>query len=140
MIIVLVSHGDYAKSAKRSLEMITGEINNMFPIGLYENMGKDDLKKEIQIILNEHKNEEFILLSDLYGGTPSNVTVELGLQDDRIHVVSGFNMGMLLDIVTSDCENIDEIIRKIHSGISRYIKFPGEYLEVDLQCAESADL
>lgn len=140
MIVVLVSHGDYAKSALQSVEMISGKTENIFATGLYENMNKNDLKERIKDIINPFKDEDILILNDLFGGTPSNVTIELMLENDKIHVISGFNLGILLTVITSQNSNSKDIINKIRDEVQQLIVFPEDFILDDIKNSSNDEL
>ena len=44
---LIVSHGEYAKATKASVEMIAGELKNVKAIAFKQTMNQDDLLEEI---------------------------------------------------------------------------------------------
>lgn len=70
-IFLLVSHGDYAKATKASVEMIAGQFKNVKAIAFRQTMNQDDLLEEITKAASEFDEAPTILV-DIAGGTPAN--------------------------------------------------------------------
>lgn len=96
--IVLVTHGNLAQEFKLALEHVVGVQDNMETI----NIGADDdmeirLKDIKQAISLVDTGTGIIILTDLFGGTPSNMAISL-MQDDNIEVIAGINLPMLVKL------------------------------------------
>lgn len=93
--IFLLTHGRAGEEILRSTEMITGEISNVYAFSLLPDMSPENYAELIRKKLNEAPAGS-IVLTDLFGGTPSNVAISLSMEFD-IFVVSGLNIAMLID-------------------------------------------
>lgn len=140
MIFVLVSHGDYAMSALKSVEMIVGKIENAFTVGLFEDMSKNDLYSELECIINKYKKDSILIMNDIYGGTPFNVTMEFKMRSENISVITGFNLMLLLSVFTSKSQNINDILEKVEKEKSDYIMIPKKDLKINKTDDSSLDL
>ena len=76
-----------------------------------------DIEAKVNQILEDlSEDDELIVLVDLLGGSVSN-TFSNKIYDRRLHVISGVNFPMLLEIVLSQSEDIEEVIKSgIESG------------------------
>ena len=61
------------------------------------------------------KNEQTLVLTDMYGSTPSNIACRLHVQGN-VRVVSGINLPMLVRILNYPRLSLDELVDKAISG------------------------
>lgn len=113
-----MSHGDYAKAMKESIEMIVGKRENVYFIGLQANENGENLSEKLdQIDEDMNKYSECIVFCDLFGGTPCNTVIKKYLNNDKIKVISGMNFSMLLTTLLQEEADIDMIIDDGKKGI-----------------------
>lgn len=106
--VLLVTHGDLAKSLLSSAALIMGEAPLIETHGLYHGDNVDDLKEIIkQAILRLYKQSRgdgVLILTDLFGGSPSNATAralhELG-DSVKAECITGVNLPILLEASSS---------------------------------------
>jgi len=100
---LIATHGTLASGIKSSLDIIIGATNNLFLIQAYTEENKS-LEDEIVAILEQiSDDEELIVFSDLLGGSVTNQILQYGLRSN-VHVVSGFNLALIIEILLSDTE------------------------------------
>lgn len=96
--IVIVTHGNLAQEFKLALEHIVGPQENMVAINI---AADDDMEKRRNDISEAIKAVEtgagVIILTDLFGGTPSNMAISM-MQDDQVEVIAGINLPMLVKL------------------------------------------
>ncbi len=112
---LIATHGSFAAGLKSSLEMITGEAENLFIIQAYTNGNKsitDELNEVLQKVTTD---DELIIFTDLAGGSITSEILQAAMKDN-IYIVSGVNLPLLLDIILADPEA--EINDLIENGIS----------------------
>jgi len=90
--------------------MILHKIDKATAVVLEENEAPETMRDEITETIDSLNTEEgVIVLLDLFGGTPSNVSASL-IKDLNIEVVSGVNLPMLLEIILRrDSSNLKEL-------------------------------
>ena len=112
---LLATHGAFASGIKSSLEMITGENENVHIIGAYTE-GNKPIESELNNILAGcQPGDELIIFTDIAGGSITSEILRL-TRMENVYVIAGMNLPLLLDIVLADPEiPADEIIE---SGIS----------------------
>lgn len=106
---LLVSHGEYAKATKASVEMIAGEHKNVKAIAFKQTMNQDDLLEEITKAASEFDEAPTILV-DIAGGTPANTAQRYQQKHPDVAVYSGLSMPLLLAVVMGT--PIDEAIKQ----------------------------
>lgn len=95
--IIVVAHGNFASGILSSLKLIAGDLENILPIDFVEGMSARELGGHIASAIPE--DDKTLILTDLLGGTPFKVSIEVAQQfpDDEVVVLSGLNLAMLLD-------------------------------------------
>ncbi|MEG1462891.1 MAG: PTS sugar transporter subunit IIA [Anaerorhabdus sp.] len=109
MKIILVSHGSFSKGLFETMEMILGEQTNY--VGLYPHQGVDILKGNVENELKKaENNEEILVLTDLFYGSPFNAVVQLMNTYDVYHL-TGINVPLLMEILLmrGNGKNAEEI-------------------------------
>lgn len=94
--VILCAHGEFATSLLKSAEMITGPLQGITAISFYPSEGMEDLKQKIETVVKEYENNELIIITDLKGGTPCNVSFLLSKQYN-FTLLSGLNLPILLE-------------------------------------------
>ncbi len=96
--LVLVTHGRLATEFVHAVEHIVGpqEAIRTVCIGADDKMEsrRIDIENEIKAV---NSGSGVIVLTDMFGGTPSNLAISL-LQEDQVEVVAGLNLPMLVKL------------------------------------------
>ncbi|MDQ0205101.1 PTS sugar transporter subunit IIA [Pectinatus haikarae] len=97
MKIVVISHGDFAKGIINSVQMLAGRQKNLKAYGLYPEEDREVLEKKIEqeLITSREANEEVLILSDIFHGSPFNAAIKLMKNYDFYHV-TGINIPLLV--------------------------------------------
>lgn len=99
--IVLASHGSLAEGMASAVKMISGEHANLHSFGLDMWKTPQAIDEQVEKIVQNHGNERLIILCDIKGGSVHNKLIDRCLKNDAI-VISGMNLGLVLDIVLKD--------------------------------------
>jgi fructoselysine/glucoselysine PTS system EIIA component len=98
---LIATHGSFAKGVKSSLDIIMGETENIFLIEAYVNENKT-IEDELNTVLeNINSEDELIVFTDLMGGSITNQILRHALREN-VHIVSGFNLPLLIDVLLAD--------------------------------------
>ena len=96
--IVVITHGMLGYELIKAAELIKGELTDIISISVDATKGVEDLKKEITgAIKKADTGNGVLILTELSGGTPSNISLSF-LKKGKIEVVTGVNLPMLLKI------------------------------------------
>lgn len=97
--LLFASHGRLAEGMLDSVEIITGKHTSIFTISAYKHEN-DDLTKQLEHVLMQiPPDDELIIITDLIGGSVNNECMKL-LSDDRIHLIAGLNLALVIELVT----------------------------------------
>lgn len=94
--VFLISHEDVSESLLRSAELILGNQKNVYTYSLKRGEDIEIFGEKINEKIEELKNEKILILTDMFGGTPSNV-IAANLKKYDFKCISGMNLPMLLD-------------------------------------------
>ena len=100
---LIATHGAFARGILSSLEMITGSTENVFTLQAYLE-GNQSIEEELGKIVNpENNGEEWVIFSDLLGGSITNQLLRQ-VAGEHIHIVAGVNLPLLIEIVLADTD------------------------------------
>ena len=98
--VILVTHGDLAREFLAATEHIMGAQPYFKTICIDP---VDDMEKRRKDILEAIKNVDdgggVLIITDMFGGTPSNLAISV-MDKGKIEVVSGANLPMLVKLVS----------------------------------------
>ncbi|MCF6245819.1 MAG: PTS fructose transporter subunit IIA [Desulfobacula sp.] len=100
--ILLVTHANLGSTLIETVEFILGvEQENLAFVSINIQDKPDSLRKKIKKVISTVGTEDGVLiLTDMFGGTPSNLSYSF-LEEGRIEVISGVNLPILLKAVTA---------------------------------------
>lgn len=121
--ILIVSHGDFGKELLKSSEIIIGKIDNIECISF--NLGDNyaDLCKKVQESIERIGDDDLIVFTDMYGGSPFNSVTKLMKYKKFFHI-TGVNLPLFIDIaINKNTYSMDEIAEKIIKNGKKSIVF-----------------
>jgi PTS system mannose-specific IIA component len=111
---IIVSHGRLAEELLNALTIILGEAPNIeaISIGWYDDV-EDSKKKISQSLKRVDQKNGVVIFTDMFGGTPSNLSFSF-LRDNKVEIVTGVNLPMLIKFVSLQrSNNLKDISRKV---------------------------
>jgi PTS system mannose-specific IIA component len=96
--VVVVTHGQLAIELVNAAEMIVGDLPQFSAVSIGWHDDVNDAREEIEQAIGRVRGAEgVLLLTDMFGGTPSNLGMTF-LEKDRIEVITGVNLPMLIKL------------------------------------------
>lgn len=96
--VLITTHGDLGNELIRAAELIKGPLNGMLHISIDQTKSVEDLKKEIANAIKKlDKGRGVLILTDLFGGTPSNISLSF-MKEGKVEVITGVNLPMMLKL------------------------------------------
>jgi fructoselysine and glucoselysine-specific PTS system IIA component len=122
-IFLIATHGKLASGVKSSLELIAGEMENIFLIEAYVDENRP-VDIEIEAIVNSlTENEELIIFSDILGGSITNQLLQHALRPN-IYIVSGFNLPLVIEIILAGTDTpAEEVIEQAIASAKEQMVF-----------------
>ena len=96
-IIIITGHNNFASGILSSLNMIAGSKDNIYAVDFLNDDNDNSLEDKFNKIINDNKDSEILFTCDLMGGTPFKVASKLAFTNDNYEVVTGINLGGLID-------------------------------------------
>jgi len=94
--LVLVTHGRLASEFVVAMEHVVGPQERIGAICIGPEDDMEARRKDIaKAIAKVDDGSGVIILTDLFGGTPSNLAISL-MKSDKIEVIAGVNLPMLI--------------------------------------------
>jgi mannose PTS system EIIA component len=98
---VIVSHGQLANELLAAAETVVGELSNIAAVSIGWHDDVEAARSEIERAIQEvSSGSGVILLTDMFGGTPTNISA-MFLKDKSVEVVTGVNLPMVVKLATS---------------------------------------
>ncbi len=127
--LVLVTHGKLAEEFRHAVEHVVG------PQKLIETIcigPEDDMDQRRQDILDAIGRADagfgVIILTDMFGGTPSNLAIS-AMSGDHIEVIAGMNLPMLIKLAGVRGENnMEKALAEASEAGRKYINVASRVL------------
>jgi mannose PTS system EIIA component len=93
---LILTHGNLAESLLETAHTIVGELRGLHALSLDWHEPGEVLEERVsQVLRRLDQGEGVLILTDLYGDTPSNLALSVG-SAGRVEVVTGVNLPMVL--------------------------------------------
>ncbi len=109
--IVVVTHAGLADEIRYAAELILGPQQGVEAVSIDRDMSVEVAKEKLHqaVALVGKDGDGTMILTDLFGGTPTNISVEL-LQEGVVEIVTGVNLPMLIKGISARVnQNLDEL-------------------------------
>ena len=130
--MILVTHGRLAEEFVHAMEHVVGEQADVATICIGPN---DDMEARRREIANAIKRVDSgngaVILTDLFGGTPSNLAISL-LKRGKTEVIAGINLPMLIRLVGARKDmDLTAAVSAAREAGRNYITVASEFLGQD---------
>jgi PTS system mannose-specific IIA component len=97
--VVIATHGRLAEEALACAEGIVGVLQRARAVSVSSALPLDAAREAIAAAIRDvEEGDGVLILTDMLGGTPANLA--LGFLGDRVDVITGVNLPMLLKLST----------------------------------------
>jgi PTS system mannose-specific IIA component len=128
--VVLVTHPQLGEEFIRSAEMICGKMPRVLTVSIDTRKEVEELRRGIaEAIKKVDEGDGVLILTDMFGGTPSNMSLAF-LQEDRVEVLTGLNLPMMIKL--SNCREerrLKELARMVKEAGQKNINLASEILQ-----------
>lgn len=112
--LLVITHDDIGKAlVDTATNMLEVRPLSIDTLGVSKDQNPDAIYDEAATIVAN--NNATLVLTDMYGSTPSNIAWRL-LEHDNVRVVSGINLPMLIRVLNYPKLGLDELVVKAVSG------------------------
>ncbi len=96
--ILVIAHGGFAHALISSAQFIVGKLRKTRGVSIRQKDTEVQIKRRIQKeISNLEEGDGVLVLTDVFGGTPTNLSLTF-LGKQNVEVVTGVNIPMLLTV------------------------------------------
>jgi PTS system mannose-specific IIA component len=130
--LILVTHGDLAREFVHAMEHVVGAQEDIVPVCIGPSDDMEARRGEIRdAIAQVDSGMGVIILTDLFGGTPSNLAISL-LQTGKVEVIAGINLPMLIRLAGARTGMaVTEAVSAARDAGRNYITIASEFLGQD---------
>ena len=98
--VVVVTHGQLANELVNAAEMIVGDLPRFTAVSIGWHDDVNDARGDIAQAIERVRGEAgVLLLTDMFGGTPSNLGMTF-LEHGKLEVITGVNLPMLIKLAS----------------------------------------
>lgn len=100
--VIVVTHSDYGSALLRAAEFILGTVQDCASIQVDSRQEVDETVNRLQEAISRLDcGMGVLILTDMFGGTPTNISLGLMNKNDNIDVLTGVNLPMLLRVLSN---------------------------------------
>lgn len=127
--MILVTHGKLAEEFVHAMEHVVGRQEAVATVCIGPNDDMEARRREIaEAIAAVDGGQGAIILTDLFGGTPSNLAISL-MQAGKVEVIAGINLPMLIRLAKArGCMDLSAAAVAARDAGRNYITIASEFL------------
>ena len=130
--MVLVTHGHLADEFVQALEHVVGPQQNVATVCIGP---EDDMEQRRQEIIDRvesaNEGDGVVLLTDMFGGTPSNLAISV-LEQGSVEVIAGINLPMLIKLAgLRGSTKLKDAVAQAQEAGRKYINVASQLLTAD---------
>jgi PTS system mannose-specific IIA component len=127
---VIVSHGQLASELLSAAETIVGVVDHVTAVSIGWHDDVDTAREEIaRSIERVDRGRGVLLLTDMFGGTPTNIAATFLGADRPIEIITGANLPMIICLADQQPgEELQALARRVRDQGQRDIYIASEIL------------
>jgi len=125
--IVVITHGRLAEELVNAARTIVGEIPAIVAVSMGWSDDVAAAREQVERAIAEVGAGDTLLLTDMFGGTPTNLS--LPFLSPRVEIVTGVNLPMLIKLTTLREGPLAEVARAIRDQGKNAIYVASDVLE-----------
>jgi PTS system mannose-specific IIA component len=128
--LLIVTHCDLGREFLNAAEFIVGSMEAVDVISITQTSDGEEIRKEIEKKIKAlNKGRGVLILTDMFGGTPSNISLAF-LKEEKVEVLTGVNLPMVIAIAQNRSDlTLKELAEKAEEAGKMSISLAGKLLE-----------
>jgi PTS system mannose-specific IIA component len=120
--MVLVTHGNLAIALRDAMEHVVGKQKNLATVCVESDAEFESQRQQIAARMDEvDSGDGVILLTDMFGGTPSNLAMSMSHQPG-VEIIGGVNLPMLVKLAKiRGSQGLTEAVQCAEAAGRKYI-------------------
>ncbi|MBS4195782.1 PTS sugar transporter subunit IIA [Lederbergia citri] len=117
--IVVIAHGGLAESIVKVVRVFAGDSPLLASVDLAPEAGPEDFFAKLTDVTKQVDiGKGVLVLVDLFGGTPGNCAMKLGVDRPDYKIVTGVNLPMLLEAVLNreNVTDVNELAQRVYQS------------------------
>ena len=129
---LIVTHGNLANELLSAAQKIEANLGVIEAVPLEWTDSVDEAREKIRLALERVGTDSVIIFTDMFGGTPSNISLSF-LEKDRIEIITGVNLPMIVKFATihQDGHDLTALAHAISERGAKSIRVASELLAAD---------
>ena len=130
---LIVTHGKLAHELLKAAETIEGTLEGIAAVPLEWTDSVDEAREKIRQAMEDLGDWRFVIIfTDMFGGTPSNISLSF-LEKDRVEIVTGVNLPMIVKFASlqRDGSDLATVAHLIRDKGSKSIRVASDFLAGD---------
>ncbi|MCK5680329.1 PTS sugar transporter subunit IIA [bacterium] len=117
---IIVTHHSLAEHLIETAEVIVGQSKNLIGIGISVNEDVEAVRRRLVEMIKDLQKEgrRVLILTDMFGGTPSNISLAL-YEPEKVEIVSGVNLPIVLKLAV-ELKDESKSLKEIATEITEY--------------------
>lgn len=127
--LILVTHGKLADEFVNAMQHVVGRQDAVATVCIGPNDDMEARRQEIARAIGAvDSGAGAIILTDLFGGTPSNLAISL-MKPGKVEVIAGINLPMLIRLAKArTCMDLTRAAEAARDAGRNYITIASEFL------------
>ena len=127
--LLIVTHCDLGREFLNAAEFIVGSMEAVDVISITQTSDSEEIRKEIEKKIKAlNKDQGVLILTDMFGGTPSNISLAF-LKEEKVEVLTGVNLPMVIAIAQNRSNlTLKELAEKAEEAGKMSISMAGKLL------------
>ena len=130
--LILVTHGKLADEFIAAMAHVVGKQEGIAAISIGPEDNMEKRRADIGVAVKKvDTGGGVIILTDLFGGTPSNLAISL-MRKGKVEVIAGINLPMLIRLAKARCcMPLEQAVVAARDAGRSYITIASEFLGQD---------
>ena len=127
--MILVTHGNLADEFVNAMEHVVGKQDAVETVCIGPSDDMEERRSDIaDAIAKVDSGSGVVVLTDLFGGTPSNLAISL-MEAGKVEVIAGINLPMLVRLACARAKlDLAETVSSARDAGQNYITIASEFL------------
>lgn len=126
---LVVTHGQLGQELVAAAEIIVGETLSIVAVSIGWNDDVAESQRKIEVAVQKvNTGKGVIILTDMFGGTPSNLALPL-LKKGELEIVTGVNLPMIIKVANqAPNDSLSELVTRVKQQGQKHISIASELL------------
>lgn len=127
--LVLVTHGHLANEFRAALEHVVGPQRQVETVSIGPDDDMEQRRKDIiAAVAKVDFGDGVVILTDMFGGTPSNLAISM-MNEAKVDVVAGINLPMLIKLASvRETASLEHAVVQAQDAGRKYISVASRIL------------